>query len=80
MIDALIDDGDIVIMEPAETVDDGEMAAVWLKDANEVTLKKFYREGARVRLQPMNTTMAPIYHQADDVQVQGRVMGAIRAI
>lgn len=78
MIDALIDDGDIVIMEPAETVDDGEMAAVWLKDANEVTLKKFYREGARVRLQPRNTTMAPIYHPAEDVQVQGRVMGSIR--
>ena len=80
MIDALINDGDIVIMEPAQTVNDGEMAAVWVKDANEVTLKKFYRAGAQVRLQPMNTTMAPIYHRAGNVQVQGRVVGAIRSL
>ena len=71
MIDALINDGDIVIMEPAQTVNDGEMAAVWVKDANEVTLKKFYRAGAQVRLQPMNATMAPIYHRAGNVQVAG---------
>lgn len=80
MIDALIDDGDIVIMEPASTVRDGEMAAVWVKDANEVTLKKFYREGRRVRLQPMNMTMEPIYHAADNVEVQGRVVTAIRSL
>lgn len=80
MIDALINDGDIVIMEPAQTVRDGEMAAVWVKDANEVTLKKFYREGPQVRLQPMNATMDPIYHAADNVEVQGRVVTAIRAM
>ena len=80
MIDALIDDGDIVILEPASTVRDGEMAAVWVKDANEVTLKKFYREGRRVRLQPMNVTMEPIYHAAGNVEVQGRVVTAIRAL
>lgn len=80
MIDALIDDGDIVVMEPAQTVRDGEMAAVWVKDANEVTLKKFYREGDRVRLQPMNAAMEPIYHAAGNVQVQGRVVTAIRAM
>lgn len=80
MIDALINDGDIVVMEPAQTVRDGEMAAVWVKDANEVTLKKYYREGSRVRLQPMNATMEPIYHASGNVQVQGRVVTAIRAM
>jgi repressor LexA len=80
MIDALINDGDIVIMEPAQSVRDGEMAAVWVKDANEVTLKKFYQEGPQVRLQPMNATMEPIYHATDNVEVQGRVVTAIRAM
>ena len=80
MIDALINDGDVVILEPATSVDDGEMAAVYLKDANEVTLKKFFREGERVRLQPMNATMQPIYTAASNAEVQGRVVTAIRSM
>ena len=80
MIDALINDGDVVILEPATSVDDGEMAAVYLKDANEVTLKKFFREGERVRLQPMNSTMQPIYTAATNAEVQGRVVTAIRSM
>lgn len=80
MIDALINDGDIVVMEPAREVNDGEMAAVYLKAENEVTLKKFYREGARVRLQPMNQTMDPIYTAASNAEVQGRVVTAIRSL
>ncbi len=80
MIDALINDGDVVILEPATSVDDGEMAAVYIKDANEVTLKKFYREGPRVRLQPMNSLMQPIYTEASNVEVQGRVVTAIRSM
>ena len=65
MIDALINDGDVVILEPATSVDDGEMAAVYLRDANEVTLKKFFREGERVRLQPMNEDDAADLHGGD---------------
>lgn len=80
MIDALINDGDIVIMEHTNSVRNGEMAAVYLRDANEVTLKKFYREGTRVRLQPMNATMAPLFTSARNVEVQGRVVTAIRAL
>ena len=80
MIDALINDGDVVILERATSVDDGDMAAVYLKDANEVTLKKFYREGERVRLQPMNTTMEAIYTTASNAEVQGRVVTAIRSM
>ena len=78
MIDALINDGDIVVLEPTRTCNDGEMVAVWLKDENETTLKKLYREGDRIRLQPMNATMDPIYTSAANIEVQGRVVTAIR--
>jgi len=74
MIDALVNDGDIVLMQSAETAHDGEMVAAWLKDEQEATLKKFYREGDRVRLQPANRTMAPIYTDAANIQVQGKVI------
>ena len=50
MIDALINDGDIVILEPTQSCDDGDMVAVWLKAENETTLKKFFHEGDRIRL------------------------------
>jgi repressor LexA len=79
MIDALINDGDVVILEPTSSCEDGEMVAVWLKDENETTLKKLYREGDRVRLQPMNSTMEPIYTDAENVEVQGRVVTALRS-
>ncbi|MBI2760398.1 MAG: transcriptional repressor LexA [Chloroflexi bacterium] len=78
MIDALIDDGDIVLMQHTDHADDGEMVAVWLKHEGETTLKKFYREGDRVRLQPMNATMDPIYTTADNVEIQGRVVSTLR--
>lgn len=80
MIDALIDDGDIVLMEQTSTVDDGDMAAVWLKDQQEVTLKKIYREGKRIRLQPANKDMKPSYQTSDNVEIQGRVIGVIRTL
>ncbi|MFN8559145.1 MAG: transcriptional repressor LexA [Dehalococcoidia bacterium] len=78
MIDALINDGDIVLMQVADDARDGEMVAVWLKAENETTLKKFYREGERIRLQPANATMNPIYTTADNVVVQGRVISTMR--
>lgn len=81
MIDAMVHDGDIVIMRPAEEVANGEMAAVWLRDREEATLKRVYWEGGRVRLQPANPTMKPIY--IDDprqVQIQGKVVMVIRQV
>jgi repressor LexA len=80
MIDALINDGDIVLMRYVNAVDNGDMAAVWLKGEKEATLKKFYAEGSRVRLQPANSTMKPIYAPASNVEVQGRVIGVIRRV
>src|SRR3954468_10759814 len=66
MIDALVNDGDLVLMEPATSADNGDMVAVWLKDVGEVTLKKIYYEGDTVRLQPANAAMDPIYKSAAD--------------
>ena len=78
MIEDLIDDGDIVLFQRRETAGTGEMVAVWLKERQEATLKRYYPEGDKVRLQPANSQMAPIYVDASDVEVQGVVVGVIR--
>jgi len=79
MIDALIDDGDMVIMQSTITVKDGEMAAVWLKEEQEVTLKKVYREpDGMIRLQPANREMKPLFCSPENVEIQGKVIGVIR--
>jgi transposase len=52
--------------------------AARLRDENSVTLKKFYKEGTRVRLQPANVTMEPIYTEATNVRIEGRVVGVLR--
>jgi repressor LexA len=78
MIEDLIDDGDIVFLEPVRAANDGDKVAVWLKDRGEVTLKRIYHEGSRVRLQPANSTMEPIYTAPDNVEVQGRFISSIR--
>ncbi|MGD8793931.1 MAG: transcriptional repressor LexA [Anaerolineae bacterium] len=80
MIDALINDGDIVLMRHQERVENGELAAVWLPDQEETTLKRFYLEGPRVRLQPANPTMQPMFFPADQVQVMGKVVCVIRQL
>ncbi len=74
MVDALVNDGDLVIMQHASTAENGEMVAAWLKQEQEITLKKYYHEGARVRLQPANQAMKPIYTDADNVEIQGKVL------
>jgi repressor LexA len=78
MIDALINDGDIVLMRQASSADDGEMVAVWLKAEQETTLKKFFHEGERIRLQPMNSTMEPIFTTPDNIEIQGKVVSTLR--
>ena len=80
MIDALIDDGDVVIVKPSNTVNNGETVVAWLKEEEETTLKKFYAEGSQVRLQPANSTMDPIYCAADNVEVRGKVVSVIRQL
>jgi len=80
MIDALVDDGDIVILKNANTAEDGEMVAVWLKDRQEVTLKKIYQESDHLRLQPANRGMEPIYCQPQNVEIQGKVIAVLRKL
>ncbi|MCH8160725.1 MAG: repressor LexA [Chloroflexi bacterium] len=77
MIDALVNDGDIVIMEKTNSAEDGEMIAAWLKDEEETTLKRLYTEGDRIRLQPANETMKPIYTRPENLEIQGRVLTTI---
>ncbi|MEA3344882.1 MAG: transcriptional repressor LexA [Chloroflexota bacterium] len=80
MIDALVNDGDIVIMKRPTEVRDGDMVAAWLKNEQETTLKRVYREGDRIRLQPANPNMAPIYIPAPDVEIQGKVVLVVREL
>ena len=78
MIDALVDDGDVVVVQPCQLAGNGAMVVAWLKSSEEATLKKFYLEGDKVRLQPANSTMDPIYCDATDVEIKGRVVSVIR--
>lgn len=79
MIDAMVNDGDIVVMRPITQAENGEMVAVWLLDRDETTLKYFYQEDGHIRLQPANPMMKPIIiDNPAQVQVQGKVVLVIR--
>ena len=80
MIDALVADGDLVLLEPAPQPENGDMVAAWLTERDEATLKRFYLEGDKVRLQPANETMEPITVPAESVAVRGRVVGVVRQL
>ena len=77
MIDEQIRDGDVVIIEDRKTAENGEMVIALLQSAD-VTLKKFYRDNGRIRLQPANENLKPIMVDADQVQIQGVVVGIMR--
>ena len=77
MIDEQIRDGDFVIVEDRKTAQNGE-TVVALLGGSDVTLKKLYRENGRVRLQPANPAMQPLIIEADQLQVQGVVVGVMR--
>jgi repressor LexA len=76
MVDAAILDGDLVVVKPAPDAKNGEIVVAMLD--GEATVKRFYREPSRIRLQPENRAMAPIY--ADDVTIVGRVEAVIRKL
>ena len=82
MIDALIADGDIVLIRSAETAEVGDTVVAWLESENETTLKRWYPEPqhGRIRLQPANSTMQPIYSNIDNVRVKGKLVGVIRSM
>jgi repressor LexA len=76
MIDAAILDGDLIVVRPQPTAENGEIVVAMLE--GEATVKRFYRESGRIRLQPENATMAPIY--ASDVEIIGRVEAVVRRV
>jgi repressor LexA len=81
MIDAMINDGDIVVMRPASDARNGEMVAVWLPRDNEATLKYFFKEKDRYRLQPANPTMKPIFvKKSEPLEIKGKVVMVIRRL
>ena len=80
MIDALVGDGDLVLIEPITKPNNGDMVAAWLEDREEATLKHFYLEGNKVRLVPANSMMQPITVSASNVAVKGRVVGVMRTM
>ena len=77
MIDEQIRDGDYVIVEDRKTAENGEMVIALVSGAD-VTLKKFYREHGRIRLQPANPAMQPMLFDPEQIQVQGVVIGVMR--
>jgi repressor LexA len=81
MIEDHIDDGDLVVVRPQHSVDNGDIAVAIVSDATEnggATLKRFYLEGQTVRLQPRNPAMQPILVPADQVEVRGKVVKLLR--
>src|ERR1700682_1472676 len=81
MIDDHIDDGDLVVVRPQQSVDNGDIAVAVVDDVSEnggATLKRFYLEGDTVRLQPRNPAMQPIIVRADQVEVRGKVVKLLR--
>lgn len=81
MIDAMVNDGDIVVMKPTQEAKNGDMVAVWLPDKNETTLKYFYKEKDGFRLQPANPTMKPIMvKKSEPLEIKGKVVMVIRKV
>jgi len=80
MIDALVGDGDLVILRHQRTAENGEMVVAWLKDQEETTLKYFYHKGDHVELRPANPRYDPIIVPADQVEIHGKVVAVIRRL
>jgi repressor LexA len=80
MIDALVSDGDIVILKHQHQARNGDMVAVRLLDRDETTLKHFFRENGQVRLQPANPTMEALYVHPSQVEIQGQVVAIVRQL
>ena len=78
MVDALVADGDVILVRPQHIAENGDMVAAWIRSSEETTLKYFYHEGDRVRLQPANQTMDPWYVGPEDIEIGGKVVAVIR--
>ena len=79
-IDTLINDGDIVVLRRVTSAENGDMVAVWIKPLEVTTLKRWFDEGERIRLQPDNRDLAPLYYHPDEVEVQGKAIAVVRSV
>jgi repressor LexA len=84
MIEDLIDDGDLVVVSPSNTANNGDLVVALLTNTasehGEATLKRYFRDRDKIRLQPANQAMKPIFVRPEDIQVQGKVIALIRRI
>ena len=80
MIDALVNDGDWVVIRHQNTRKPHDMIVAWLRDREETTLKYYFPEGERVRLQPANPAYHPIFVKTDQLEIQGKVIAIVRQI
>jgi len=80
LMDALVNDGDIVIMQRHDRAENGDMVAVRLLEQNATTLKRFYRENGHVRLQPANPHLSPLLVKPEAIAIQGKVVAVIRQV
>ena len=80
MIDALVYDGDWVVIQHRTTAQPREMIVAWLKDREETTLKYYFPEGPQVRLQPANPAYEPIYVLSEQLEIQGKVVAVVRQL
>ena len=80
MIDALVNDGDWVVIKHQNTAKPHDMIVAWIRDREETTLKYYYPEGERVRLQPANPKYDPIYVRSDQLEIQGKVVAVVRQL
>jgi repressor LexA len=78
MVDALVNDGDLVVLKPRHQAQNGEMVAVWHKPARALSLKYYFRENGHVRLQPANPTLPPLHVNPHEVEIQGQVLAIVR--
>lgn len=80
MIDALVNDGDWVVIKHQNTAKPHDMIVAWIRDREETTLKYYYPEGEKVRLQPANPKYDPIYVAANQLEIQGKVIAVVRQL
>ncbi len=80
MIDALVNDGDWVVIKHQNTAKPHDMIVAWIRDREETTLKYYYPEGEQVRLQPANPKYDPIYVAAEQLEIQGKVIAVVRQL
>ena len=78
MVDALVHDGDLLVLRRRQSAENGEFVAVWLKPERRLTLKYYFRENGHVRLEPANPEVAGLIVQPNDVEIQGQVLAIVR--